>query len=219
MNILALETSTICCSAAVLRDGSVLAEAEWESTTSDHQHLFRILPNLSATAAVTLADIDCFAADSGPGRFTGLRAAMAAALSMALPGNRPVIGVDSGSAIAWQVWRRGAAGPVAVVGDARRNRLWITRFEDGAAGPRVLTPYTSIPVNEASGILVPGDKLVSPDWTSTADVLRDIAERSGAIVIPEPLRPVARTIGQLASLRLAAGVCAPPAIVYIHPPV
>lgn len=219
MNILAVEASTIRCSAAMLRDGSVLAESEWEDAATDHQRLFRVLRDLCAASGVRPADIECFAVDSGPGRFTGLRTAMAAARGMALPDRRPVIGIDSGSVIAWQVLRGGTAGPVAVVGDARRNRLWVARFEDGAKGPRVETPYTSASVQDAASILLPGDRLASPDWISVAGVLEAVAEKAGAFLVPESCKPAARTVAQLALLRMSAGEQAPPGIVYIYPPV
>ena len=219
MIILALEASTVRCGAALLRDGATLAETEWEDTATDHQRLFRVLPDLCAAAGVRLADVACFAVDSGPGRFPGLRTAMAAARGMALPDQRPVIGIDSGSAIAWQIWRGGAAGPVAVAGDARRNRLWIARFEDGAKGSRIQTSYTSVPIEDAASILMPGDRLASPDWMTVAGVLETIAGKASAMVIREPCRPTARTIGQLASLKVAAGESSPSAILYLHPPV
>ncbi len=219
MKILALETSTIRCSAAMVGDGMVLAETEWEDTATDHQRLFRGIMDLCALSGVRPAEVGCFAVDLGPGRFTALRTGVSVARGMALPDRRPVIGIDIGSAIAWQVWRGGAAGPIAVVGDARRNRLWIARFEDGARGPCVHTHYTSVPIQEAAGVLMRGDCLVSPDWTSIVDVLKTVAEKAGAVVVPEPCRPVARTIAHLASLKMATGEQAPTTIIYIHPPV
>lgn len=219
MNILAIDASTPRCSAAALHDGAVLAETDWEDTALDHQRLFQALPALCVRAGLGPAEFECLAVNSGPGRFTGLRTAMAAAMGMALPGERPVVGIDSGSVIAWQVWRGGLAGPVVVAGDARRNRLWMARFEDGAGGPRFLADYTSFQVQDAAGFLRNGDRLVSSDWGTIGTLLESLADQSGAVVVPEPCRPHARTVGHLADLKLASGELTRPAIVYLHPPV
>lgn len=219
MNILALETSTTSCSAAIVREDRVLADAEWVDSAADHQRLFRALPALFAASGVQPHDIGCFAVDTGPGRFTGLRMAVATAHGMALPAKTPVIGIDSGSVMAWQTWRGGTAGRVVVAGDSRRGRLWMARFEDGKTGPRVLTPYTSVQAAEATSVLERGDVIVSPDWVSLAGLLSEAATSVGAVPVSAPCVPKAEVVGLLASLRLAAGEEPSAAIVYLHPPV
>lgn len=207
------------CSAAVIRDASVLAEVGWEDAAADHQGLFRTLAALVDSAGVSLRDIDCFAVDTGPGRFTGLRTSLAAALGMALPGNRQVVGIDSGAAMAWQAMREGAPGPVVVTGDARRERVWFARFGDGKTGPRQLAPYACVPARDTASVLDRSDRVITSDWSSLGGTLAAATGKSGAVLDTARHVPTARTVGMLASLHLAAGTSTTASIVYLHPPV
>lgn len=219
LNILAIEASTTECSAAAIRDASVLAEVRWEDAVADHQGFFRTLEMLLASAGVALRDIDCFAVDTGPGRFTGLRTSLAAARGMALPGGRPVVGIDSGAAMAWQAMRGGAPGPVVVTGDARRDRIWFARFGDGKTGPRQLTPYTCVPARDTASVLDRSDRVITSDLSSLGGTLAVAAEKSGAVLDAVRHVPAAQTVGMLASLHMAAGTSTAASIVYLHPPV
>lgn len=78
MLILALDTSGKVASAALCRDGAVIAE---ETRDSGFEHSRTILPvceALLARCGVALRDVDVFAATAGPGSFTGLRIGTAA---------------------------------------------------------------------------------------------------------------------------------------------
>jgi tRNA threonylcarbamoyladenosine biosynthesis protein TsaB len=219
MNILAIEASTTRCSVAIVSGASVAAEVAWEVVPSDHQGLFRAIAGALRSAGVTPADIGCFAVDTGPGRFTGLRTALAAARGMALPGKAPVVGIDSGAAMAWQAMRLGTPGPVAVAGDARRARLWLARFEDGQTGPRQQASYACVRVEEVASALKPGDRIITADWPSLSEPLTAGAAASGACLDTVRHTPQAATVGLLASLRLAAAEPSTASITYLMPPV
>ncbi|MBI3986261.1 MAG: tRNA (adenosine(37)-N6)-threonylcarbamoyltransferase complex dimerization subunit type 1 TsaB, partial [Lentisphaerae bacterium] len=79
MIILALECSTRLAGAAVLRDREVLASATWTDAPTERQQLFQAIPRLLAEASVTFPQIDVYAVGLGPGAFSGLRMALAAA--------------------------------------------------------------------------------------------------------------------------------------------
>jgi len=85
------------------------------------------------TMGVRPAEITRFAVGLGPGSFSGTRASVAALQGLALPGRRPVLGVASAAAAAFVVLgerlAQGWRTPVAVIGDARRERLWCAVFE------------------------------------------------------------------------------------------
>ena len=63
---------------------------------------------------------------TGPGSFAGIRAALAFAQGFALGRKCEVLGLPSPCAIAAQC---GGKGPLAVVGDARRGKLWVALFD------------------------------------------------------------------------------------------
>ena len=72
MRLLALATTTPHGSVAILENEEVRAETR---TLSESHSLWVVsaLPNLAATAGITLREVDGYAVASGPGSFTGLR--------------------------------------------------------------------------------------------------------------------------------------------------
>ena len=98
MNILALDTSMGVCGAAVLLAGgdaerTVLCE---ESMARGHaEALMPMVAEAMAGAGIGFAELDLIAATLGPGSFTGVRIAIAAAHGFALVTSAKLWGTDS----------------------------------------------------------------------------------------------------------------------------
>ena len=165
-----------------------------------------------------LADVDLFAVGVGPGSFSGLRIAVTAARALALPSNRPVRGVDSARALAWQVGSARGADAVTVAGDARRARLWLARFDTRSPDTPMVEPYRLVPHDELPGSMPADGLVISPDWDRIADVLR--AANVDAELVEEACVPSAVAVARLALRAHRAGEQqAPPVPIYLHPPV
>src|SRR6185369_16319488 len=94
-----------------------------------YPHLSRLLEQ----NGVTLTSIDCFAAASGPGSFTGVRVGLACVKGLAEALGKPAMGISNLQALA--TFARGELR--AVVIDARRGDVYGGLFDEQV---RPLTP-------------------------------------------------------------------------------
>ena len=123
MNLLAIETSTELCSAALLRGDELFVE----EVLAHNQHAERLAPivrRLLARAGLAAADMDAFAFGQGPGSFTGIRIACGLAQGLALGAGRPVVGVSSLLALAEQA----NASRVVAALDARMGETYLAAY-------------------------------------------------------------------------------------------
>ena len=122
MIILSLDTTTSAGSAAVLRDGLVLAESGGNPDITHGQRLPADLDRVLRQAAVRIEDIDLFAVAAGPGSFTGLRVGIATAQGLATARGRRVVAVSALEALARAAANAGA--PIAAWMDAHRGQVF-----------------------------------------------------------------------------------------------
>jgi tRNA threonylcarbamoyladenosine biosynthesis protein TsaB len=123
MNILALDTATDACSAAVLIDGQ--CHEAFELAPRQHTHLIlHQIEQVCTSANIRLSDIDAFAFGQGPGAFTGLRIAAGVIQGLALAADKPVIAVSTLAAMALQTIEKHQADRVYVGLDARMAEVY-----------------------------------------------------------------------------------------------
>ena len=118
--ILAVDTTGERGSLALLRDGELLEETLVHAPTSYSPILYGALSGLLERHGVTLAQVSCFAAASGPGTFTGVRVALACVMGLAEAVGRPAVAVSNLEAVS----RYGSAPLRAVALDARRGEIY-----------------------------------------------------------------------------------------------
>jgi tRNA threonylcarbamoyl adenosine modification protein YeaZ len=136
MNILALDTSMGACGAAVLRaDGRLrrIVVREERMARGHAEALMPMVAKVMAEAGLDFAALDLIAASLGPGSFTGVRIAIAAARGLALVTSAKLWGTDSLTVIARAALASGAiercAKPFGVAVDARASMLYFGLYD------------------------------------------------------------------------------------------
>lgn len=131
MKILALDSSGMVASVAVVQDGDLLVEYTVNHKKTHSQTLLPMLDAAVQMIQLKLDTIDAIAVASGPGSFTGLRIGSATAKGLGLALDKPLIGVPTTQALAYNLY--GTSGVICPIMDARRNQVYtgIYAFADG----------------------------------------------------------------------------------------
>lgn len=123
MKLLALDTATEACSAAVWVDGAV-----WERyELAPRRHAALILPMIEsvlAEAGLSPKQLDVVAFGRGPGAFTGVRIAVGIAQGIAFAADLPVVPVSTLAALALGVGRETGYSRLAAALDARMSEVY-----------------------------------------------------------------------------------------------
>ena len=118
--ILAVDTTSEYGSVALLRGDELLDEMPLHAPKGFAQVLYGHLAEILERQALKVGDIDCFAAASGPGSFTGVRVGLACVKGLAEAVGRPAVAVSNLQAIALF----GTAPLRAAVLDAHRGEVY-----------------------------------------------------------------------------------------------
>jgi hypothetical protein len=134
MKILALDTATENCSAALLIDGQ-LTSREMEFDRGHAEHILPMIDLLLIEAGLRLAEVDAIAFGRGPGGFTGVRLAASIAQGLAFGAGLPVVPVSNLAALAQRAFDLAfAPDRVLVCSDARMLRARRERLGQAAGG-------------------------------------------------------------------------------------
>ncbi len=131
MNLLAIDTATECCSAALWVDGQLYSR----SSVQPRMHAELILPyidELLIEANISKSDIQGLIVGQGPGAFTGVRIGVAVAQGLALALNIPVVPVSNLKTLAFKAYQElNTQKPktITVATDARMNEVYSTKYK------------------------------------------------------------------------------------------
>lgn len=182
MKLLAIETATEACSAALWLNGEVHERFE----LAPRRHTELILPmvhSLLSEAGLGPADMDAYAFGSGPGSFTGIRIATGVIQGLALAAGRPVISVSTLASLAQTLVDRDS--PVLAALDARMQEVYWGCYEplDGCMhlqGEETVCPPDTVPIPESADWLAAGS-----GWDRYADTLGTRLASRSITTIPD----------------------------------
>jgi tRNA threonylcarbamoyl adenosine modification protein YeaZ len=200
MNILALDTSMGVCAAAVLIADGVTQRIVLCEENMSRGHAEALMPMVAEVmdgAGIDFAKLDLIAATLGPGSFTGVRIAIAAARGFALVTNAKLWGTDTLTVMASVAVTGGAVEggkPFAVAVDARGDRLYAGLY-DGEG--RNLEGPLLIGADEAAALLP--DDLTVAVGSGAAHLVEAASRRGRKMEAARPdLQPSAALLAELA---------------------
>ncbi len=122
MKILAIDSSGLAASVAVVEDDCLIAEYTTNYKKTHSQTLLPMLDEVRKMIELDLPSIDAIAVAAGPGSFTGLRIGSATAKGLGFALDKPLIGVPTVDALAMNLY--GTQDIVCPIMDARRNQVY-----------------------------------------------------------------------------------------------
>ena len=131
MKILALDSSGLVASVAVVEDDNLLGEYTINYKKTHSQTLLPMLDEVVKMIELDLNTVDAIAVSAGPGSFTGLRIGSATAKGLGLALAKPIVSVPTVDALAYNLW--GSPDLVCPLMDARRQQAYtgIYEFKEG----------------------------------------------------------------------------------------
>ncbi|MHB8813622.1 MAG: tRNA (adenosine(37)-N6)-threonylcarbamoyltransferase complex dimerization subunit type 1 TsaB [Steroidobacteraceae bacterium] len=205
MRLLALDTATEGCSAALLIEDRMLTREE-ELARGHAERILPMVDELLAEAGIGLSGLDAIAFGRGPGSFTGVRLAASVTQGLAFGAGLGVVAISDLSALAQRVFDEdGSVTRSLVCNDARMQEVYWGCFERGsdglaiARGPERVDPPQSV--------------APPPAWLSAAGLGRGFSAYPALRALPgvvvrgdwDRLLPRAAEVARLAVPELTAG--------------
>ena len=206
MNILCIETSTSCCSAAICIDGVAVASKENLAGANHASELPVFVEQLLAEARANQWHLDAVALSQGPGSYTGLRIGTSIAKGLCYGMNIPLIPVDTLQILCNSVDNQYLTSDTNTMYcpmiDARRMEVYTALYDTSTLNP--LTKVTAQVIDEQSfAEELKVNKMYY--FGSGADKCQSVITSSNATFIPN-IVPQASFMGLLAEKAAALDV-------------
>ena len=126
MKILAIDTTSLVASVALVNDNKTIAEFTTNYKKTHSQTIMPMIDYLKNMVELELDTVDYIACSSGPGSFTGLRIGAATAKGLSLALNKKIVPVPTLDAIAYNVFMN--ENLIVPIMDARRNQVYTALY-------------------------------------------------------------------------------------------
>jgi tRNA threonylcarbamoyladenosine biosynthesis protein TsaB len=134
VKILALDTATEACSAALWVDGQLIGR-EMEFERGHAEHILPMIDGLLAEGGVALGALDALAFGRGPGGFTGVRLAASVTQGLAFAAGLRVVAISDLAAVAQRAFdAEPSVTRMLVCSDARMKEVYWACYERDATG-------------------------------------------------------------------------------------
>lgn len=171
MKILAIETATEACSAALMIDDQIIERYRVEPRMHS-QLILPMMDELLGEAGIALSALDAIAFGRGPGAFTGVRIAVGVAQGAAYAADLPLVPVSTLAALAQRGFRELGWRRLLPAYDARMQEVYWGAYEVGDQD--LVLPRVADEVSAPDQVTLPeggGWRGVGAGWGSYAALL------------------------------------------------
>jgi tRNA threonylcarbamoyladenosine biosynthesis protein TsaB len=207
MKLLAIDTATEGCSAALLNDGQLTSRLE----VAPRKHAELILPMVEALlgeAGLSLSAVDALAFGRGPGAFTGVRIATGVVQGLAFGADLPVVPVSTLQALAQRTYAETGQKKIMTAFDARMEEVYWAAWQLADNG--LMQLVSDEIVIRPEQIALSADLLdglwagAGSGWATYGDLLAAKAGIDSSQIYPDMISR-ATEIAQIAQVDLAQG--------------
>jgi len=146
MKLLALDSSGLVASVAIVTEDAMLAEYTVNYKKTHSQTLLPMLDEICKMVELDIEEVDAIAVAAGPGSFTGLRIGSATAKGLGLALQKPLIAVPTLEALAFNLFGTGQL--ICPMMDARRSQVYTGLYEFDQKELKVKKEQSTISVDE-----------------------------------------------------------------------
>lgn len=146
MKILALDSSGLVASVAVVENDTMLAEYTVNYKKTHSQTLLPMMDVIAKMIELDLKTVDAVAVAAGPGSFTGLRIGSATAKGLGLALGKPLVAVPTLEALAYNLY--GTERVICPMMDARRNQVYTGLYHFVGEKIETLMPQKAMGIQE-----------------------------------------------------------------------
>lgn len=152
MKVIALDSSGLVASVAVMEDGNMIGEYTIHHKKTHSQTLLPMLDEVVKMIELDLHTIDGIAVAAGPGSFTGLRIGSATVKGLGMALDKPIIEVPTVEALAYNFY--GTERLICPIMDARRGQVYTGIYEWQGTEFEIVREQMAVSVEELVQILL-----------------------------------------------------------------
>lgn len=192
--------------AALIQEDKLIGEIRTNHRKTHSEQLLPMIDQLLTLCECSLSEIDVLAVSLGPGSFTGIRIGVATVKGLAQALNKPVVGVNSLEALAWQA--NAFHGQVIPLIDAQRKLVYTAAYRFEASGVTTLRAPDVLHIQELLDELAPSTEAVfflGDALPLHRQIIVDTLGSRARFALPLQEMPSAASLGQCAMGKALAG--------------
>jgi len=146
MKVLAVDTTSLTATVAVVDEGKLLGENTINNKLTHSQTMMPMIEQLLSGLELTVDDIDGFAVSAGPGSFTGIRIGISSLSALAYTVKKPIVGVPTLDVLAMNA--RFSTGLVVAMINARNHQVYAGTYTFNNLEQTKISDYVADDLNE-----------------------------------------------------------------------